>query len=183
MATRKKATKKKVAKKKARRKKKAYLSHHDNPDPKCKHKSYFQVTQVLLLMLQKMTGKQTHEIMNDLIEIYENTLKDYEIDPNSKTAFNNWRPHWGPNGSWAWRGRKEIRRTIEIPDTNIYMNIRINGWYTDEPYDEEDQWGCNKKSEDCIKVKDNTNVFEVSFYLPQRNTLSLLNQDRIELPL
>lgn len=138
--------------------------HHErNKSEACKSKTYFTVTQALLLTLQGTTGKQTHELMNELIKMQEQMLVDYELDPRSKKTT------CGEYFGDSWHSSSvNKRRTIKFPGTSIYITCNLNLYWYHRKYDEYKDGWTNKKEIDCIKCDGNTTVVKASFYMPQR---------------
>lgn len=147
--------------------------HEYVKDEKCNHKTYFQVDQTLMLTLQSVTGKQTHEIMNEMVAIYENMIKDYELDLNKKSTVAKWSYN-------RWSNRtKNKRRTDKFPGTDIYVACNIVVDYHGTKYDEyksQSYWGTKKK-ENCMSCDANTILVRATFKAPQR--LKLLSQEKI----
>lgn len=137
-------------------------SRHDyNKSEACKSKTYFTITQALILTLQGATGKQTHELMNELSAIQEQMLKDYELNPRSKkAACGEWCGQW-------WNSGTSKRRTVKFPGTDVYITCNLSlDWYH-RKYNEFDGY-TNKKEKDCVKCEGNTTIVKASFYMPQR---------------
>lgn len=145
-----------------------YTSHDMDPTDKCESKAYFTATQALMLTLQKTTGKHTHEIMSDLVALYEQMLVDYEIDINKKSTLMSYIAGFG----WGNSNTVNKKRTILFPGSNVYVSCRITLDYYLDDYDEFEftPYRCynNKKESECIKCDANTIVVKVSFFMPQR---------------
>lgn len=140
--------------------------HSHVKDEACGHKTYFTVDQALMIVLQSVTGKQTHEIMNELVFIYEGMIRDYEIDLAKKSSGAKWIYNmWKPRG-------KSKRRTDKFPGTDIYVTCNLLVDYKGTKHDEykEDAssyWGTKKKPENCTKCDANTLLVRANFYMPQ----------------
>ena len=146
------------------KKKKKYVNHRMNKDTKCEHKTYFNVTQALILTLQKTTGKMTHEIMGTLVEMYEKMIKDYELDLSNKTT-----------GGSFHRGRewctKEIRkkRTTTFPGTEIYLSCNLGITYQPTKYDERNNRWSTKRPDEKMHCDNNTLLVTANFFMPRRS--------------
>lgn len=144
-------------------------NHSIDKNKKCKNKVVFSVTQSVMLMLQKSTQLQTHEIMKILIDQYEQIMKDYELDPNDKSTGAEWRSDYWGHGNKCWHGKeKRIKKHFDFPNTKVTLSCNLTVyWCAHEGYDLK-PGAYNKKPENTIvEWKSNTNVIKVNFIMPQ----------------
>src|SRR6478736_6888291 len=130
----------------------------------CTHDTTYELNHALVQLIQKSTGKQTHEIMNTIIAETNAMFKELEIDPNSKTAGAKWKKGWIHNAKYQWVATwnpKRKNKLVTFPGTDVKFNLIINIKY----HEQFQQWDPNKpnsyggqgsweiKAENCNEIK------------------------------
>lgn len=120
------------------------------PEP-CECKITYDFTESLLVLFQKASGQQTHEVLSTLEVIAMNMIKDFEIDLYTTTdtyTWNSWRQRWQED---AWK--KTVRKiAVTYPNTDIscYLEFTFRSGQTD------------------YRSKSKSNSVRFNFYVPNK---------------
>lgn len=142
--------------------------HQLEKNDRCEHKTLFSVTHSIMLLLQKSTNMQTHEIMSILTEQYEKIVEEYELDLNKKSAkriisyWSNHKEEWIPQ-------EKRIKKHITFPNTDVVLSCNISiWWHADDGVElRPGTYDKSKKKNVLIKFGPNTNIVKFNVIMPQ----------------
>jgi hypothetical protein len=118
--------------------------HYYASDVVCSSNISWEFNHTLMLIIQKTTGQQTHEIMNTVVAELDKMTKEIGFDLNSKKSGAEWRKEWTGwrepiTGKKGWDGtHKRRNRALKYPGTEITFNMVITCYYCS---------GTNTKSE------------------------------------
>jgi hypothetical protein len=136
------------------------LDHLRDKSQACTFETEYELNHVLLLLIQKTTGQQTHEIMSNVLLEFNIMMKEHGIDLTKKTAACLMRKNW--DGLCYWTGgEKRKRKYIKYLNTAIAFNISVVIRWTGN---QEQVW----TGDGYRKCKTNCNYVKIKINLPQK---------------
>jgi hypothetical protein len=107
---------------------------------------WYEYSQPLMYIIQKLTNKQTHEILSDLVDEADKFIIECGIDVNDETF----------QQSYRYNRTKRLKKYITFPGTDVYMGVYVGiSRSTHYEHDTGKMWNCNR--------------VEYSFKLPTKN--------------
>lgn len=143
------------------------VDHRTDPTEDCECKTNYTLQQVLLVLIQKMTGHQTHVIFTNISAELDKLYTEFNIDIKKKTATLQWdaNPRYQ---RWYSSTNKARKKLVTYPGTDIQFYVTVKIEYFDQLSRYDGGRYIHGKYIQKKDVTENTNYIEVSVYVPQK---------------
>lgn len=146
------------------------ITYLEDPSIECNSSTHYTLQQVLLILIQKITGHQTHVIFSNIELELNKMYEEFGIDIKSKKAVLKWKTY----GGGFWDGHHKTiskKKLVTYPQTDIKFYISIKVQY----FSHLDRWDggayINNRYIKKTELQNNTNYIDVSMYVPQKRIL------------